>query len=154
MFDCNILVVRSLVKMEARQGFCLLLFALLMKKTLAFKITEEQFNFVLHKLSKLDKLEKAYDGIHEEIREIKDDLIMERTKNTELNKDLIGMKKETEACKIMESELEKIKAKGVNYNDSDLEERVVILELEVANLQVTLIEKRSKPRESTIMIVI
>ncbi len=111
--------------MEFRKVFGLLLaFAITAK---AFEITEEQFKNVIHELQELK------DTHSKEITNIKSDLLSEREQNT-------GMRKEIEEMKIELKRYRSVDVKPKTFNTSDLEERVLVLELEVSSLQSALAE--------------
>ncbi len=98
--------------------------------TKTFDITEEQFNNILDELR----------NVNEKILNLNQELKNERKLNVEMNNDLSEMRKEIIACKSIETQLASFKAKKYTYNTSDLEERVLVLELEVSSLQAALVE--------------
>ncbi len=99
-----------------------------------FEISEKQLKNIL---DQMHELREAYDKVTEEVRDIKGELQTERRWNIEMGKELTELKK---ANTLLEREFVTFKSKEGKYNTSDLEDRVMILELEVSNIQTTLVE--------------
>ncbi len=111
--------------MEVRKVFGLLLVIAITTK--AFEISEEQYKNVIHKLQELKVTHTK------EITEIKNDLLLEREQNTRLSKEIEEMKIELKRYKSVD-------VKPKTFNATDLEERVLVLELEVSSLQAAMTE--------------